>query len=243
MLTEVPAQTSNLRMRGLTRMAGAMGLVGVLLGGFGYRAGVSRIVDGNGLASLTHVLADEQMWRLGTAALVGMVVCRVVAAALLYVVFERVDRTLSLIAVALALVAGAVLGAGLLMRFVPIVVTHGSGAAEAVANNAAPAMLVSLELFRKGFVVALAFSGWQCLLLGWLALRSRLLPRAIGGAISLAGLLYLVNSGLDIVSPHGSPSPGLVIVANLAELAFSVWLLAKGVDDHRWTSGSNASDG
>jgi hypothetical protein len=75
----------------------------------------------------------------------------------------------------------------------------------------------------------LMFFGIFCLLLGYLILESRLLPKTLGVLLLLAGVGWLV---LSIAHPHaiGSYIQGLGIVA---EFALMLWLLVFGTQKGR----------
>lgn len=77
----------------------------------------------------------------------------------------------------------------------------------------------------------LVLFGCYCLLIGYLVLRSRFLPRILGVLMGLGGLGWLtfaVPALANSLSPYNM-APGI-----LGESAFAVWLLAVGVDVQRW---------
>lgn len=93
-----------------------------------------------------------------------------------------------------------------------------------------------VSLFRLSGVIHvrdLVFFGVQCVLVGYLILRSTFLPRLFGGLMVLGGLGYLTMlapSFADRLEPYNL-MPGI-----LAEGLLILWLLAKGVDPARWTA-------
>ena len=97
-----------------------------------------------------------------------------------------------------------------------------------------------LGLLRPGSpsLNPLVFFGGYCLLIGYLILRSAFLPRILGVLMGLGGLGWLTFawptlSGL--LTPYNM-APGI-----LGESAFTIWLLAAGVNSERWNEQARAA--
>jgi hypothetical protein len=80
------------------------------------------------------------------------------------------------------------------------------------------------------------FFGLDILLLSYLFLRSRFVPRAIAVLLTIDGLAYLVYSFTDMLAPSiaAQLTPWVQLPAPLAEGGLSLWLLAFGVNVVRW---------
>ena len=72
--------------------------------------------------------------------------------------------------------------------------------------------------------------GYFVLLLGYLIYESGYFPKVLGILFLLAGVGYLVDTiGLLLVSGYET-TPGIIaLTITVAEIAFPVWLLIKGV--------------
>jgi Domain of unknown function (DUF4386) len=81
------------------------------------------------------------------------------------------------------------------------------------------------------------FFGPFCLLIGYLILRSRFLPRVLGVLMAFAGLGWLAF--LLPAVPHYL-SFALEVLGFLAELSLCLWLLVMGVNVERWKQQANA---
>jgi hypothetical protein len=109
------------------------------------------------------------------------------------------------------------------------------GIAELAANSlnhVAPLLdpslaLVALRLHGRGYVISGVFFGTYCVLIGWLIVRSRAVPAALGVLFAIGGLAYLVSSFVAILVP-AARIPDLGIVGGVAELVLSLWLIAMG---------------
>jgi hypothetical protein len=77
----------------------------------------------------------------------------------------------------------------------------------------------------------LVFFGAYCLLIGYLIFRSTFLPRILGVLMAFGGLGWLTFLSAPLanyLSPYNM-APGV-----LGELALTLWLLVKGVNEERW---------
>lgn len=103
----------------------------------------------------------------------------------------------------------------------------------AAAVSMAGATVGNLEAFHVGslHVNALIFFGFYCVLIGYLVVRSKFLPRFLGVLMVFAGLGYLTL----LLPPLATAlKPYNLAAGGLGEWALTAWLLAKGVDQQRW---------
>ena len=80
----------------------------------------------------------------------------------------------------------------------------------------------ALRLNPRGVDVALVFTGFYCLLIGYLMFRSTFVPRILGALMAFAGLgwlTYLSNPLVKYLSPYNLAS------ALLAEASVFLWLV------------------
>jgi hypothetical protein len=92
-----------------------------------------------------------------------------------------------------------------------------------------------LDAHSIGFTLGIAFLVPHVLILGYLIVQSGYFPKALGFLFIGAGLGYLFDTmGLLLVSGY-TTTPGLIAtVIAVAEIAFPIWLLVKGVNMDRW---------
>ena len=83
------------------------------------------VVDGNAAATANNILAHQPLFRLGIATGLIATACYVAVTALLYDLFEPVNRRLSLLAAFFSLVGCAILAFASLFRLAPLVVLGG----------------------------------------------------------------------------------------------------------------------
>lgn len=104
-------------------------------------------------------------------------------------------------------------------------ISGGSAALQVVAQSAE-----LLKLSRQSFYVIHVFFGLHCLLVGWLILKSLLLPRFVGALMVFAGLGWLTMSFSSLLAPQFGSSlyPYILMPGMLGELTLCLWLLIAG---------------
>jgi hypothetical protein len=185
-------------------------------------------------ATAQAIAAHETLWRWGIGVhLVYLAFPAIIMDVLLYRIFKPVEPTLALLALAAALTCGAVEGAAILQLYVPLAAGEGVAPLVALGEGERQALAyVAIQLYETGSGFALLFFSGFCAATGALILRSRLLPRAIGVMMLLAGICYLVGSLTTVVAPAlaGVLLPWVLLPCFVGEASLATWLLVKGVD-------------
>lgn len=224
--------------RAYARVVGALYLLIFFVGPFAFfmgRTGV--VVPGDPAATVETLLASETMFRLGIVAETVIVLVEIVVSALLYVLFRPVSRPLSL-AAAFARFAQSILQAVNLFTAVPALLLLGGAGYLTVFEPALVNALVLLFLDANAFMILIwgLLFGFHLLLLGYLVYRSGFVPSVLGILLFIGGVGYLAQSYGHILAPqYDSILSTVVIVLSIpGELAFTVWLLWKGVRVEQW---------
>ena len=199
------------------RIAGLLYLVIILCGVGGEALGRAPLMGGDAAETTANLLAAEGPFRLSILADVAMALADVGLGVLLFVLFARVDRTLSLMAMAFRLAQAAVLGLNLLNLQRAASLAHSTLLPADVRDGMVQDALAS---HAAGYDLGLFFFAINCLLVGVLVARSGLAPRVVGIGIVLAGGVYLIGSTLRVVAPElavaFAPAYVLPLVAELA---------------------------
>jgi hypothetical protein len=110
------------------------------------------------------------------------------------------------------------------------------GEAEYLTGFSAPQLqalvLVYLQAHGYGYVIGLVFFGFQCLVLGYLVLTSRMTPRLLGVLLLCAGVGYLIDGfGRTLLPQYAHYDATFAVIvfapAFIGELSFGLWLLVK----------------
>lgn len=196
----------------------------------------SLIVPGDPAATANNILSSELLFRSGLASEFLMLTADVAVALALYIVFKGVSESLALLAAFFRLTHASIVGANLLNIYVPLLLLKDSGYLTALGENQRQALaLLLLQAHGYGYAIGLVFFGVYCLILGYLVLESRYVPRILGVLLLVAGLGYLIDSfGRTLLANYADFEAlfGMVVLlpAFLAEVSFSLWLVVKGVD-------------
>lgn len=224
----------------LARAAGALYVALFVLGPFVFLFGkATALVPGDPAASAANALALEPQFRVGLLIESVIFSVEIVLAAILYVMFRPVHHALSLGAAFARLGEAVVQGVNMLTSGLVLMVLGGAGTLAAFSTPQLQA-LAMIFLQANAFVVLVwgIFFGLHLLLLGYLVAASGFLPRWLGVLLLIAGAGYLLQSCGTIVMPSwkGVLDTAVVAMAVPGELAFTLWLLIKGVDRARWQS-------
>src|SRR3954466_14881346 len=115
------------------RIAGALYLLVIAGGLFSGIVQDSVTVSGDAAATAANIAAHEPLWRWGIGVhLIYLAGAATVVNVLLYRIFEPVQPTLALLALAFGLVSQAIEGAALLPLYLPLVMTGSRSALAAM---------------------------------------------------------------------------------------------------------------
>ncbi len=195
------------------------------------------IVADDATATANNILASESLWRMSIAAELMMFVCGVGLTLVFYVLLRPVHRYLALLAVFFSLVSIAIEAANKLNLFATLLVLGDAPYLQAFDAQQLHALAyLTLKAHNVGFGISLVFFGCECLVLGYLIIRSGYIPKILGVLLQIAGLSYLINSFAAFISPDFASVlfPAILLPPFIAELSMCGWLLVKGVDLQKW---------
>lgn len=215
----------------IARWAGALYLVVVVTGFFSQGYVPGRVAaPGNPEAWLGNIVTHEALFRAGIAAFMVEHAPFLLLPLLLFRLLGAVHRgaavamvTLVLAGVPMALIAVAHrLDALLLLtgpRFLPVETAHAMA-------------WLAMKSYANDILVASVFWGLWLFPLGWLVLRSGMLPRILGVLLMLGGAGYLVDVFGQLLLPGYADtafSNYVNLPAALGEVGTCLWLLLVGV--------------
>lgn len=220
--------------RSLARLAGIFYLVTIVLGIFAEVVVRGSLVNFTDAAQTARrILTSETLFRLGFVADTIGGISYLIVTWLLYELFKRVNQPVSLLAAFFSLVGIATGAVASAAHLGPLILLKQAAYFTAInAGELQALVLLSLKLHALGYQIALVFFGCYCLLLGYLIVRSTLIPNIIGALTAVAGLALLLNSFIAFLAPTVSRMVGSYLFAldGLGEIALMLWLLIKGAD-------------
>ena len=194
-------------------------------------------VPGDVAGTADNIVASQSLFRAGFASDLIVFVIEVALAAVLYMLFRPVSRTLALVMSFARLAMVTVLGLNLLNMLTALQLLTSAEYAAAFEKGQLQAMaFVFLNAQSSGYALGMVFFGLHLGVLGYLVYRSGFLPRILGILMVVSALGYLADSFTGFLVPQYSDTLAMVVVvtALIGELPLTLWLLIKGVNVARW---------
>lgn len=227
-----PTAPTSVPRSGTARTAGVLYVIIIACGLFAEIGVRSRLIEpGDPTVTAQNILGSPMLFRAGLVADLVMFLADVAIAVVLYQLLKPLDRTLSMLAAAFRLTQTAVIGLNLLNMLQAVRIIDDTDYLSSLSSGATDSLaLLYLDAHRYGYILGLAFFGASTLIIGYLALSSRQMPRGLGVLLVLAGTGYLVDavSFFGVPGYGGSVSPIVLAPALVAEVWFALWLLTRG---------------
>jgi hypothetical protein len=213
--------------RKMALLAGFSILTMALLAGFGYGYVFQSIyAAGDSATTLTNLQHSSFLFRLFILSFVLVLILDVVLAWALYIFFQQVHPSMSLLATWFRLVYAALLGISLLPL---LVVTD-------LLNMPLPnasLIMTSLKAFLSMWSLGLIVFGCHLVSLGYLIIKSGNIPKILGVFTLIAAVGYLSTNVANLLMTDYEQYKKTVDMAlslplALGELGIGIWLLVKG---------------
>ena len=92
-----------------------------------------------------------------------------------------------------------------------------------------------LDAHSYGFIIGIAFLTLHVFALAYLIFKSKYFPRILGILFMIAGAGYLIDSFVLLLTNGYQTTPVFIAIPiAIAEIAFPLWLLIKGVNPQQW---------
>jgi hypothetical protein len=214
------------------RNAGALYLMIAICGGVSIGYVPSQIaVAGDATASAANLMDNLGLFRLGVLADSAVILLEIAITVILYQMFHAVSPRLALIAMLSRLGMIVVMGFNLLLWVMPYVLLFQPMGVE--APNTEAFAQVFFEAHAFGIFVWQLFFGAHLLALGWIILRSQLVPHLLGWGLFIGAFGYLIQGLVELtftdVAALDISIIGLLVIVTLSELGFGIWLLVRGL--------------
>lgn len=221
----------------MARSAAALYLLIAIVAGFTYFYVPSQLITpGDAAATANNIRESGSLFRLGIGGELIIFLSEIVLSVLLYVILRPVSKTLSLIAAVSRLAMTAIHGLNLLNHLIALLLLSGTAYLTVFepAQLNAFAMLF-LDAHGIGYTIGIVFFALSTCTLGTLIFKSGYLPKALGALFLVASLGYFIDSFSLLLNPNYKDTPAVIAMTiAIAEIAFPLWLLIKGVNTDKW---------
>ena len=217
----------------IARTAGALYLLITLLAIFvHFYIPAQLVVPGDAAATAGKITASAGLFRMSIGAELVLLLSEVVLSVLLYVLLKPVNKTLSLVSAVSRLAMTTIHGANLLTQFIVLLLLGGAGYLSVFDPTQLNALvMVFLDAYNYGFTIGIVFLVLHASILGYLIYRSGYFPKILGVLFIIASLGYLIDSFSHVLIANYQKGPVyLALPIAIAEIAFPLWLLIKGVN-------------
>jgi len=230
-------RTADRSPRAITRLAGFLYLVITIAAIIAHAYVPSQLmVPGDAAVTANNILASEPLFRIGIGSEFVVLLCEIVLSIILYVLLKPVSKTLSLVVAVFRLAMTTIHAINLLNSFVVLLLLSGADYLTVFeADQLHALVLLFLNAHHYGFEIGIVFFVPHIFLLGYLIFKSGYFPRILGVLLILAACGYLIDSaGLLFVPSYDATPVFLALPIAIAEIAFPLWLLIKGVNIEQW---------
>jgi len=194
---------------------------------------LGRLVSDNAIVTAQNIIAHERLFRLGIASNLLVFATNVLLVTALYVVLERVNRRLALLATFFRLVETTILIVAVLNDFYVLRLLSGASYLTTVNSDELAALpRVSIGAHSSTYNVALILFGFGSPVFCYLWLRSGYIPKPLAvwgllasvwiGSCAFTFVVFPELTKVISVGYYGGP-------IFLFELTMGLWLLFKGV--------------
>ena len=227
--------TTPVSVQRYARIAGILGLISLLAGGFGEAFVPSLlIVPADATATARNIITSIALFRAGFAGYLVEGLCDVTLTLVLYALLRPVHRDLALLAVFFRLVGTAGFAVAELFYFSASRIVGGAHYLKSFSPDQLNTLaLLSVKMGSYGAEIFMMFFGAGYVLLGYLMFRSGYLPRFLGVLLAISGVGFVARTFVGVLAPAYA-SPILLMPAALAAAAMTLWLLIRGVDVSKW---------
>jgi hypothetical protein len=213
------------------RLAGVLGVLTLVAGGFGEAYVPSAIlVSGDPAATVRNVLALESLFRWGFAGYLVEALCDAGLTIAFWVLVRPVHRNLAMGMVVFRIISTCGFAAAMMLWFGALPTLKAAPQMATLPADHLAALAYTL-LRVSGFGQALfsMFYGVANVIFGALIYRSGYLPRVFGVGFVIMGIAFTLRTFLLVLAPEYA-SPLLLVTAGIVFPPFIVWLLVKGVN-------------
>jgi hypothetical protein len=198
------------------------------------------MVSDNAIATAQNIIAHERLFRLGIASNLLVIATDVLLVTALYVVLERVNRRLALLATFFRLMETTILIVAVLNDFYVLRLLTGASSVTTINSDQLAALArVSMGAHNSAYGVALLLFGFGSPVFCYLWLKSGYIPKPLAVWGLLASVWIGICSFIFIVFPELTKVITIGYYGGpifLFELTIGLWLLIKGLRPRTQTS-------
>ena len=212
------------------RTAGALYLAIAVCGGFSIGFVPMQIVAADASTSSANLLANQGLFKLGIVAGSLVILLELALAAILYQMFRHVGPKMAMAALISRAGMITVMGINILLWVMPYILLTRDTGWDTAQRHALVQMF--FDAHATGVFVWQLFFGAHLLALGWLTMKSDVVPQILGRGLFIGAFGYLLQGIVELtftnVAALDYTYVALLVIVTISEIGFGLWLLIRG---------------
>ncbi|MEP3920692.1 DUF4386 domain-containing protein [Ascidiaceihabitans sp.] len=214
----------------VARTAGALYLAIAVCGGFSIGFVPMQIVATDAATSTANLMANQGLFKIGIIADGLVILFELAITAILYQMFRNVGPKMAMVALISRAGMISVMGINILLWVLPyMLLTRDTGWDTAQQQDL---VQIFFDAHATGVFVWQLFFGMHLLALGWLALKSDVVPQTLGRGLFIGAFGYLLQGIVELtftdVAALDYTYIALLVIVTISEISFGLWLLIRG---------------
>ncbi|MDN4601483.1 DUF4386 domain-containing protein [Paenibacillus sp. F6_3S_P_1C] len=190
------------------------------------------VVPGDASTTFNYITASYGLFKAEILGWIIILISDVVVSWALYIFLKPVHKNLSLLGACLRLIYSSLLGIAIL-NLLMVMLLSGHSKPSLPMEQTQALMILCLEAFEQFWSVGLVVFGSHLLIVGYVALKSNCIPKAISILVLLAGIGYIIiHLSKTFLSQYDALITVLQVVFAIpmvaGELGLGIWMLIKG---------------
>jgi len=203
-------------------IAGISLIVMAIAAGFSYGYVHNELFNASAEITRQNLLENKSLFYAGLAGWIVIFITDLMVSGALYIFFKKSMRRISVLTAIIRIVYTLILGVAIFQLFAIIPNLNFESATEISSHYAS---------FEKIWSAGLIIFGFHLLGLGYLSLKSQIVPRFLAYLLYIAGISYHTAKQLELFSQNWIASAENILALPMAigEMLFAVWLIYNGL--------------
>ncbi|MGG0717489.1 DUF4386 domain-containing protein [Robertmurraya massiliosenegalensis] len=225
-------KTEKTTLRKVAMITGVAMIMMALLAMFSVGIVSSRlIVDGDAIGTANNIKKSIFLFQAGIFSWLLILILDVLLSWSLYVFFEPIHRSLSLLAAWFRLMYTAFLGVAIfqLVQITTLINESESFQLEDLSSS----IMLSVMSYEKIWSFGLIIFAIHLLLIGWMMIKANFIPKILAILMLIASVSYMLIHTMDVFLPQlekvtGNIESILSLPMAIGELGLGIWMFIKG---------------
>jgi len=214
------------------RIAGLMFLLMVASGLFAELFFRQKLFTADAAETTKRILENTLLYRAGILSDIVMSLSYLLTALMLYQLLRTVDENKARLMVLFAAAGCVILLVNVMNEYMPLIYANTTAGA-LTAPQLSELSRLSFMTYNNGYMIGQVFFALWVLPLGQLICRSKFIPKVFGYLFLVEAVFGLLSVVAHFLLGSETISTMLLLPGTVAEFAFLLWLLIRGIDEKK----------